>query len=137
MPSASSQGSEDSTKDSDAPGSLTLFSASPTPGEETCCEHASSASPSQTPFVRSTNPHGDHYSPLDDERWEQRDEAPTLSPHSATQRVLISSAADSPAKTSASPDNDAASPGNAQASSSNTPVSPRLFDPEPFSSRTY
>lgn len=50
---------------------------------------------------------------------------------------LIFSVEGSPAKTSASPDADAASPGTAPASSSLSPTSPRLFDLDGFSSRTY
>jgi hypothetical protein len=51
--------------------------------------------------------------------------------------VLISSAAGSPARTSASPDAAQGSPGNGPRCSSSSPASLSLFDPAGFSSRTY
>ena len=38
--------------------------------------------------MRSTQPHGPHGSPLDDERWEEAEIAPPCTAHSAAQRVL-------------------------------------------------
>jgi DNA (cytosine-5)-methyltransferase 1 len=43
------------------------------------------------PFVRATRPHGAHYGPLDDERWEEGDISPSLAPHSATQNAAVAS----------------------------------------------
>lgn len=80
-------------------------------------------------FVRSTQPHGPHGSNLDDERWEEATIAPPATVHSATQRALISSAEDSPAKISPSQDDEQDSTGSDPACSSSSLESLTLFSP--------
>jgi hypothetical protein len=135
-----SPGSAGLTTGSQPPDIGTCSSASPTRTDGTCSQPAGPECPSTTTyaaFARATTAHGPLGGELDDERWEETDEAPPLTVHSAGQRMLISSAEDSPARTSPSPADAPGSTENGQASSSSSPASPTLFDPDGYSSRTF
>lgn len=144
-PAASSAGSADSTRGSPEQGLSMLSSASPTSGDGASCASGSPECPSTTTcatFIRATRPHGARDGSQDDERWEESPVTPPLTPHGQGSVdpalvVSISSAEASPARTCQSPDNGPGSPGNDPACSSSSPVSPGLFDPDGFSSRTY
>ncbi len=96
MSAHSSQGSADSTTDSPEPGSRIGSSVNPTSGDERCSPTTGPESLSSRTFVRSTRPHGPVESELNDERWEEADTHPTLTPNGTTQNALV---AESPSTT--------------------------------------
>ncbi len=155
MSAPSSPASEDSMKGSDEQAGSTPSSARAaairtvrnksalnTPKADTgarCSPPVSQEYRSTRTYRRSTSPHGPEGSGLETERWEPDRVADPLmgADMSYPARVLISSAEDSPARTSPSPGDEQDSWATDPASSLSSPESLSLFDPAGCSSRTF
>lgn len=143
----SSRGSEDSTSASNEPGCESSGNASPTPTGDECSSGTgaeSIASRTFETYIRATRPHGARGGEQDDERWEQSEITPPLTPHGQGSvdpalAVSTSSAAGSRVRTSPSPASEQDSQASAPAFSTSSCESPMsLFGPEGMSSlRTY
>ncbi len=131
MSDRSSAASADSTSDSTAPDGLTPSSANPTPTDGTSSEPGSPESPStRTCEMWHENIDGRMYRTTD-AAWALMAEPQKAEP------FLVFSAEASPAKTSPSPDAEPDLKEAAAASSTSSPASSRLFDPDPYSWRTF
>ncbi len=135
MSGRSSAGSEDSTTASPSPVTGMSSSASPTRGAAKSSLPAGPESPSTTTCAQSLS---------ENQRGELllTDVAHQITsgggkPGQGYQAVLISSAADSPARTCPSPAAEQGSPAPDPDSSTSSPGSSTLFDPDGFSSRTF
>ena len=118
-----------STSDSNEPECTSLGSAKPTSGDAASSPNASRASLATRTFEKS---HRGSSSETDPDRWQESELAPTLNGmdlrYPSNPPLLISSAADSRAKTSASPADEQASPAESDpASSLSSPESLTLF----------
>jgi hypothetical protein len=149
-----SPGSAGWTPDSTAPDTDTSSSASKTPGAEKCSPPAGPESPSTTTYelwvsnqrreLRSmevapavTEPGGFTQTPFLVANTLKSQNGRGWSYDPEATYVPISSAADSPAKTSPLPENEQGSKETGQDCSSSSPALSTLFDPDGFSSRTF
>jgi site-specific DNA-cytosine methylase len=128
-----SRESEASTSASSEPDTGSSGNARQMRFDELSCDAIGPTSHALRTWRKSTAAHGPNEGPDDLETWESTDEAANLSANAdlgMPSKILISSAEDSPARTSRSPDDEPALPASDPACSLSSPESPTLFSDE-------